>query len=60
MDLTLGFISQNLVAHMNFVKFRDIRNFHLFQGDGCLVDPKNGIFEKNLKMENKLSKVHIK
>ena len=46
MDITIGFFSQNLVTQMNFVEFRDNQIFHNFRDDECLVDPKNGIFEK--------------
>ena len=37
MDLTVGFVSRNLVAQTNFVKFRDNQNFNFFQGIGCRV-----------------------
>ena len=49
MDLTVGFVSQNLVTQINFVEFRDSRIFHNVRGDKCLVDPNNGIFKKNLE-----------
>ena len=48
MDLTVGFVSRNLVTKKNFIEFHDGRIFHYFRGDGCLVDSKNEIFEKNL------------
>ena len=34
MDLTVGFISQNLVAQANFVEFRDSQNFMFFEASG--------------------------
>ena len=51
---------RNLVTQKNFVKFQDSRNFHVFQGDERLVNPKNNIFEKILKLGNDLGKVHLK
>ena len=30
-NLTVGFISQNLVAQANFVEFRDSKNFTFFE-----------------------------
>ena len=49
MDLNVGFVSQNLVTKTNIVEFRDSQIFHDFRGNGCLVDSKNEIFEKNLE-----------
>ena len=43
-DFAVGIFSQNLVTQVNFVEFRDGRNFHVFQGDGCSVDPKKRDF----------------
>ena len=34
MDLTIEFISQNLVTQVNFVEFRDSRNFTFFEAMG--------------------------
>ena len=48
MDLTVGFVSQNVVIHLNFIIFRYNKNFHVFRGDGCPMNPKNEIFEENL------------
>ena len=48
MDLPVGFISQNVVTHSNFIKFRYSKIFHFFRGDGCPIDLKNEIFEENL------------
>ena len=48
MDLTVGFVSQNVITHSNFIKFRYSKNFHVFRGDGCPMNPKNEIFEENL------------
>ena len=31
MDFTIGIVSRNLVAMLNFVEFRDIRNFTFFE-----------------------------
>ena len=47
MDLTVGFILRNLVTEKNFIEFQDYQIFHDFQDDKCLLDLKNGIFEKN-------------
>ena len=44
---------------MNFIEFRDNKNFHDFRGDGCLVDPKNGIFEKKISRKWKINKVNF-
>ena len=30
-DLIIGFVSQNLVSQMNFVEFRDNKNFTFFE-----------------------------
>ena len=49
MDLTVGFVSQNVVIHSNFIKFRYSKNFYVFRGDGCPMNPKNEIFEENLR-----------
>ena len=54
MDLTVGFVSQNLVTQTNFIEFRDNQIFQEFQSDGCLVKPKNEI------LGNNLGKVHLK
>ena len=32
MDFTVGIVSRKLATTSNFVKFRDIRNLHVFQG----------------------------
>ena len=45
MELTVGFVSRNLVTQTNFVEFRDSLIFHDFR-DKCLLNPKNGIFMK--------------
>ena len=50
MDFTVGIVSQNLATQSNFIEFQDSQNFHVFRSDGCPVDPKNGIFEKILKV----------
>ena len=60
MDLTVRFLSRNLVTQTNFIEFRDSRIFHDFWDDGCLVDPKTGFLRKILKVGNDLSKVHFK
>ena len=49
MDLTVGSVLRNLVIQTNFFEFRNSQKFHDFRADGCLVDYKNGIFEKNIE-----------
>ena len=33
MNLTVGIVSRNLVTTLNFVKFRDNQNIHVFRGN---------------------------
>ena len=52
MNLTIGFVSQNLVTEMNIIEFRDNRIFTFFwvmgvQGQDCL--------QKSKKLINDLS-----
>ena len=46
MDFTVGIVSRNLATTLNFVEFRDSRNFTFFEapGVGC---PKT-IFERHV------------
>ena len=54
MNLTVGFVSRNVVTQMDFVELQDSRIFHKFRGNNCPVKPKNEI------LGNNLSKVHLK
>ena len=40
MDLTIGFVSKNLVTKTKFIEFRDNKIFHEFRGDGVSGKPK--------------------
>ena len=35
MDFIVEIVSRNLATTSNFVKFRDSRDLHIFQGVGC-------------------------
>ena len=37
-DFTVGIVSQNLSTTLNFVKFRDSRNFKFFEATGIVWD----------------------
>ena len=52
-DLTIGFVLQNLVTHMNFIKFRVSRNFHVFGATGVQWTPNTRILRKILKFGKK-------
>ena len=49
MDLTIRFVSPNLVPQTNFVEFLYSRIFHVFQDNWYPVTLKNEIFKKKLK-----------
>ena len=60
MDLSVRFVSLNLVTEKIFIKFRDSINFHVFRVDECPMTPKTGFLGNFQKLGNNLSKFHFK
>ena len=54
MDLTIGFVSQNLLTQTNFFEFQDSQIFHEFRNDKCPAKT-----QKTRFLGNNLSKVHL-
>ena len=51
MDITVDFISRNLVTHTNFVKFRDIQNFTFFEATSVKCHKASNL-SQGMEMEN--------